>query len=189
VFLDRDGVLVEDAGLLTRAEDIRILPGVPEGLRRLKEAGFLLVVVSNQAAVARGLLDLEAVEALHQVVVDRLGEAGAPPLDGFYFCPHHPQATLAAFRADCACRKPGPGLLLRAGEELHLDLGSCFMVGDRPTDILAGARAGCRTVWVRTGQHDAPLIQTTEKIETLSVADRQCPDLAAAADWILSTLE
>jgi D-glycero-D-manno-heptose 1,7-bisphosphate phosphatase len=184
VFLDRDGVLVEDAGLLTDPADIRILPGVPEALGRLRAAGFLLVVVSNQAVVARGLLDLAAMEALHREVETRLRAAGAPALDGFYYCPHHPHATLAAFRADCPCRKPRPGLLLRAAKDLELDLAGSFMVGDRPTDLLAGIRAGCRTVWVRTGQHLAEPIQTSEKLGDLPRADWECADLAGASEWI-----
>jgi D-glycero-D-manno-heptose 1,7-bisphosphate phosphatase len=186
VFLDRDGILVEDAGLLTQASAIRILPGVPGALRRLKEAGFMLVVVSNQAVVARGLLDLAGMQALHRVVEELLRADGAPALDGFYFCPHHPNANLPEFRQDCLCRKPRPGLLLQAARELGLDLASSFMVGDRPTDLLAGARAGCRTVWARTGQHLAEPIQTTETFELPPRADWECDDLGGAAAWILN---
>jgi D-glycero-D-manno-heptose 1,7-bisphosphate phosphatase len=179
-------VLVEDAGLLTEGAAIRILPGVPAALGRLRAAGYRLVVVSNQAVVARGLLSPAAMEALHQEVESRLRAAGAPPLDGFYYCPHHPNATLPEFRADCTCRKPRPGLLLRAAAELGLDLAASFMVGDRPTDLLAGIRAGCRTVWVRTGQHLAEPIQTSETLPEWPRADWECADLAEAAEWILA---
>lgn len=186
VFLDRDGVLVADEGLLTRPEDIRLLPGAARALRRLHEAGYALVVVSNQAVVARGLLDEPGVRALQAEVERRLQTEGAPPLDGFYACPHHPKATLEAFRRDCDCRKPRPGLLLQAAAELDLDLSGSFMVGDRPTDLLAGERAGCRTLWTQTGQHGAPLIETTESLEALPRADHVCADLTEAADWILT---
>lgn len=184
VFLDRDGVLIEDVDLLTEASRIRILPGVPEALARLKGAGYALVVVSNQAVVARGLLEEFQVLDLHQEVERRLMEAGAPALDGFYFCPHHPRATLPRYRTECPCRKPRPGMLVRASEALGIDLASSFMVGDRPTDILAGEAAGCRTVWVETGQHGAPAIETAEVMKAPR-PDHVCADLAQGAAWIL----
>jgi D-glycero-D-manno-heptose 1,7-bisphosphate phosphatase len=184
VFLDRDGVLVEDAGLLTEASQIRVLPGAVEGLSLLRRAGFRLVVVSNQAVVARGLLTEAEVVSLHGEVEAALG---TPPLDGFYFCPHHPKATLPTYRMACACRKPSPGMLLQAASDLGLDLAASFMVGDRPTDLIAGERAGCRTIWVQTGQHDAPLIETGEVLDPPR-PDFICENLAAAARWILGTI-
>ena len=183
VFLDRDGVLIRDAGLVLGPDDLQILDGVPEALSAL--AGYALVVVSNQAVVARGLLDEAGVLELQRDLEARLRARGAPELDGFYFCPHHPKATLERYRQDCPCRKPRPGLLLRAAQELDLDLGASFMVGDRPSDILAGIRAGCRTVWVQTGQHEAAPIETTEPFESAPRADHTGPDLMDAARWIL----
>jgi D-glycero-D-manno-heptose 1,7-bisphosphate phosphatase len=185
VFLDRDGVILEDNGLLVDARDFRILPGVPEALRLLHEAGFVLVVVSNQAVVARGLLTETALLALQGALEVQLRTQGAPPLDGFYYCPHHPSATLAVYRMDCPCRKPRPGLLLRAAQDLHLDLSTSFMVGDRPTDLQAGARAGCRTVWVQTGRHGDKPIETAERLEPMSPPAFVCDTLIAAAGWIL----
>jgi D-glycero-D-manno-heptose 1,7-bisphosphate phosphatase len=184
IFLDRDGVLIEDNGLVLDESQLAILPGVPEALSALKER-FRLVVVSNQAVVARGLLDEIQVRDLQKALEKRLTSVGAPPLDGFYFCPHHPRATLEAYRVDCDCRKPRPGLLFRAAEELSLDLTGSFMVGDRPTDILAGTRAGCRTVWVKTGQHDAALIETSETLDALPRADFVCSGLLESSRWIL----
>ena len=121
----------------------------------------------------------EAMESL-------LKTAGAPRLDGIYFCPHHPNATLATYRSDCDCRKPRAGLFLRAARELDLDLSRSFAVGDRLTDIIAGARAGCRTVLVETGKHLDPAIETVEPLDTAVRADYTCADLAAAASWILT---
>ena len=183
VFLDRDGVLVEDVGLLTRAEQIRLLPGAAEALALLREAGYLLLVVSNQAVVARGLADAAQVRALQREVAVRLVQAGAPALDGFYFCPHHPRATLPGSRLACECRKPRPGLLLQAAREHGVALAASFMVGDRPTDLQAGRAAGCRTVWVQTGQHGAAAIETGEPLAPPD-PDHVCPDLLAAARWI-----
>lgn len=186
IFLDRDGVLIEDVDLLTNPSDIRILDGVPQALRSLKEAGFLLIVISNQTVAARGLVTEQEVYAIHAKVECLLEQAGAPRLDGFYFCPHHPKATLPAYRVACECRKPRPGLLLCAGREHNLDLDSSFAVGDRITDIIAGTRAGCRTVLVQTGKHEAPPIETAEPLDESVQPDHVCADLKAAAEWILA---
>ena len=184
VFLDRDGVLVEDVGLMTRPGQIRLLPGVAGALALLKGAGFKLLVVSNQAVVARGLADEAEVRALQAEVEARLVLEGAPALDGFYFCPHHPNATLERYRMDCSCRKPRPGLLLQAAGEHGIDLAGSFMIGDRATDLVAGADAGCRTILVRTGQHDAPAIETSEPIRAIA-PDFTCEGLPGAAAWLL----
>ena len=185
VFLDRDGVLVEDSDLIIRPEQFRVLPAVPDALARLRRAGFALVVVSNQAVVARGLATEEDVRRLNQHLEGWLVEAGAPRLEGWYFCPHHPSATLPAYRLDCDCRKPRPGMLRQAARDLRLDLNASFMVGDRWTDVAAGVRAGCRTVLVQTGRHTAPPIETAEPIDPSIKLEFVCADLAAAADWIL----
>jgi D-glycero-D-manno-heptose 1,7-bisphosphate phosphatase len=185
VFLDRDGVLVEDLGLLTRAEELRLLPGVASALERLKAGGFRLIVVSNQAVVARGMITEEDLAVIHGELERQLHAAGAPPLDGAYYCPHHPRATLPDYRIECDCRKPRPGALLRAAQEHHLDLAASFLVGDRTTDVAAGAAAGCRTVLVRSAATDAPSIVTVEPVDASIQPDYVCFDLNAAADWIL----
>ena len=186
IFLDRDGVLIEDVHLLTNPGDIQILEGVPQALRRLKEAGFQLIVISNQTVVARGLVTEQEVHAIHAEMKRLLEQAGGPRLDGFYFCPHHPNATLPAYRIACECRKPRPGLLLRAAREHNLDLSASFVIGDRITDIIGGARAGCRTVLVQTGKHQEPPIETVEPLDESVQPDHVCADLKAAAEWILA---
>jgi D-glycero-D-manno-heptose 1,7-bisphosphate phosphatase len=186
VLLDRDGVLIEDRDLLTRSDDLRILAGVPEALRRLKAAGFRLIVVSNQAVIARGMITEEQLDEIHRRMCLLLTHAGAPPLDAIYTCPHHPRATLPAYRVECECRKPRPGALLRAAREHDLDLAASYMVGDRITDILAGCRAGCRPVLVQSPATAAPPIMTLEPIDDSVQPDYVCPNLQAAVDWILS---
>jgi D-glycero-D-manno-heptose 1,7-bisphosphate phosphatase len=188
VFLDRDGILLEDRGLLTRSEDLRVLPGAPHALRRLKGAGFRLIVVSNQAVVARGLISEQQLAEIHVEMGRMLAAAGAPPLDAIYCCPHHPNATLPEYRVECECRKPRPGLLLRAAREHGLDLAASFFVGDRITDIIAGVRAGCRTVLVESPATAAPPIVTSEPIDESLLPDYVCLDLQAATDWILSVV-
>ena len=185
VFLDRDGVLVEDTNVLTEPEQLRLVSGVPTALKQLKQAGFFLVVVSNQAVVARGLATEAKVQQINHCMDAMLQAAGAPALDAIYFCPHHPQATMESYRINCECRKPRPGLLLRAAQELSLDLSASFLVGDRITDVIAGARAGCRTVLVESSQSAAPPIETVEPLDVSVAPDHICADLSDAARWIL----
>ncbi|MGE3856743.1 MAG: D-glycero-alpha-D-manno-heptose-1,7-bisphosphate 7-phosphatase [Dehalococcoidia bacterium] len=185
VFLDRDGVLIEDRGLLLDAADGRLLPGAAEALSRLQRAGRVLVVVSNQAVIARGLRTEAQVRETQASIEAALVAAGGPRLDAFYLCPHHPEATDPAFRAACDCRKPRPGLLLRAAEAMGLDLAASVMIGDRVTDVLAGRAAGCRTVLLRSGAHEAPPIVTPDPVPMDVKADMECDELRAAVDWIL----
>ncbi|MCB9554729.1 MAG: HAD family hydrolase [Deltaproteobacteria bacterium] len=184
VFLDRDGVLIVDRSPLLKAEQIELLPGVVEALCKLRAANFALVVVTNQTVVARGWASEAEVQHLQDTVADRIVAAGGPALDGMYFCPHHPHADLPAYRQVCQCRKPRPGMLLRAAAELEIDLRRSFMVGDRITDIVAGARADCRTVQVTTGYHDAPPIVTVDPLDPNIMPEHRCSSLAAASDWI-----
>jgi D-glycero-D-manno-heptose 1,7-bisphosphate phosphatase len=184
VFLDRDGVIVEDVHLLTATDQLRILDGVPAALAELAAAGFRLIVVSNQPVVARGLVSEQEVAAIQRELGRRLRAASGISLDGDYFCPHHPRADVPEYRLDCDCRKPRPGMLLRAAADHDLDLSRSFMVGDRITDISAGHSAGCRTVLVETGRHDDPPIETADRPDPTLRPDHSCPDLAAAAEWI-----
>ncbi len=185
VFLDRDGVIVEDRGPLRAAADIVIPVGVPAALRRLAEAGYCLVVVSNQTVIARGWLNPDEVVALQAEVQARIVAADGAKLDAFFFCPHHPRADRAEYRRSCTCRKPAPGLLIEASAALGIDLGASVMIGDRTSDVVAGRRAGCKTILLETGAHDADPIEV-EGGFTAVPPDFACPTLAAAADHILA---
>ena len=188
VFLDRDGVLISDVHLLTRTEQITILPNVASALRDLARAGWKLMVASNQTVVARGLVSEVEVGEIHRTICSAIVAQGGAQIDAWYYCPHHPQATVTAYRADCDCRKPRPGLLLRAAVEHDVDLARSFMIGDRMTDIIAGASAGCRTVLVETGQHQARPIETSDPIDQSIFPDHTCANLAEAARWILEVM-
>jgi D-glycero-D-manno-heptose 1,7-bisphosphate phosphatase len=188
VFLDRDGVLLDDQGFLVCSEQICLLEGVPSALRELKAAGMFLAVVSNQAVVARGLISESELAALNQVILNRIEQAGGPRLDAVYYCPHHPEATLPEYRMACPCRKPRPGMLVQAAAEHDLDLQASFLVGDRLSDIAAGAAAGCRTVLVMCGRHDAPPIVGVAPLDSACLPDHTCLDLQAATQWILKQL-
>jgi D-glycero-D-manno-heptose 1,7-bisphosphate phosphatase len=187
VFLDRDGVLVHDHGFILREEQIRLMDGVAMALQSLQAAGMALVVVTNQAAIARGLLGEDELVQINIAIADRIERVGGPRLELFYYCPHHPDADLHVYRTACTCRKPRPGMLLRAADEHGLDLRASFLVGDRTSDIAAGAAAGCRTVLVTCGQHKAPPIVTVDPLVGCR-PDHECADLLAASRWIRSQI-
>ncbi len=181
VFLDRDGTLVREVHHLRRLADLELLPGVGDALASLRQLGFVLVGVTNQSVVARGLLSLPELAAIHAQLQRRLGAAGAS-LDAVYFCPHHPDAGEPPWRCACDCRKPAPGMLRRAAADHGLDLGASFMIGDALTDLQAGWRAGCRAVLVLTGygqRTEAALTPDDQRQLSLAAAD-----LPAAARWI-----
>ena len=150
IFLDRDGVVIEDAHYVGTPERVRLLPGAAEAVVELNRAGWPVVIVTNQAGVARGLFPAAAVERVHAHLRELLAGYRAR-VEAFYFCPHHPEGEVADYRRACECRKPQPGMLRRAAAELGLDLAASWMVGDRASDLEAGAAAGTRTVLVRTG--------------------------------------
>lgn len=148
VFLDRDDTLIHNDGDLGDPDQVRLMPGVPEGLRALRRAGFRLVVVTNQGGVARGRYTEDDVDLVHRRIAELVDEAAgeADLLERFYYCPYHPDAAVAAYRRDHFWRKPRPGMLLQAARDLDLDLGSSWLIGDRPRDVEAGRTAGCRTI-------------------------------------------
>ena len=150
VFLDRDGVIIEEVNYLSEVGQVRLLPGAAAAIARLNRRGLPVVVVTNQAGVARGKFPEERVEEVH-AYLDLLLARGGARVDRYYYCPHHPEGELPAYRTVCGCRKPRPGMLRQAAAELGLDLARSFLVGDKACDLEAGARAGCRTLLVRTG--------------------------------------
>lgn len=150
VFLDKDGTLVEDIPYNVDPERIRLAPGAAEGTALLVEAGFTLVVVSNQSGVARGLFVEEALPGVERRLRELLAAEGAN-LGGFYYCPHHPRGSVERYSKLCECRKPQPGMLAAAAAELGLDLSRSWLIGDILDDVEAGNRAGCRTVLLDNG--------------------------------------
>ena len=179
-FIDRDGVINADLAHVHRIEDFHVLPGVVNGLRQLADAGYALVVVTNQAGIAKGMYSEAEYAVLTKHMCDLFARQGAA-LAGVYHCPHHPKGSVAAHAIDCDCRKPAPGMLFRAAVELNLDLHRSVLVGDKPSDAAAGRAAGVRwTVLVESG-HCLP-------DATSSMADHRCADLAQATAWICARL-
>jgi D-glycero-D-manno-heptose 1,7-bisphosphate phosphatase len=148
VFLDRDGTVIEDAYYPNSPEQVRLLPGAAEALRRLSERGFLLVLVSNQSGIGRGLITQDEADGVHRRVVEELGAHGVE-LDDARYCPHAPEAG-------CRCRKPEPGLILDAARDLGIDLRRSVLVGDTAADLGAGRAAGVATILLGTDADDWP---------------------------------
>ena len=183
VFLDRDGTLIEEVDFLLKEEDIKILPETIEALRLLREAGFLLIVVSNQSGVARGYLTEERVEELNRVVFSQMRMLGCVP-DAFYFCPSHPQAEDEKYRRNLHCRKPAIGMAEQAAVKFEIDFTNSYAVGDKLADVGLGQNVGGRGVLVLTGHG-------REEYDTLSDESEYQPDFVAdniltAARWINS---
>lgn len=153
VFLDRDGTLNKYCGFVRQASQIELTDGAAEALTEINKSGYLAIVVTNQPVIARGECTLEELNRIHNRLETLLGEAGAW-LDDIFFCPHHPEKGFAGERTEykiqCDCRKPKPGLLLRAAEQYNIELSESYMVGDSGTDIIAGKAAGCRSIYIGT---------------------------------------
>jgi D-glycero-D-manno-heptose 1,7-bisphosphate phosphatase len=170
IFLDRDGTLIEEAGYLDRLERMVVFPWTVDALRMLGRAGFTLIVVSNQAGVAKGMFDEAFVRETHRVLAERFGAGGAR-IDGFYYCPHFQEGSVEAYRRACGCRKPQPGMLLEAARERDIDLGRSFVVGDRWSDVEAAQAAGARGVLVRTGYGVIDAAHPRAGVQAAMVAD------------------
>ena len=150
VFLDRDGTINVEQEYLYRIEHFAFIPGAPQAIKLLKDAGFFVIVVTNQSGVARGYYDEAAVHDLHRYMDAELARIGAG-VDAYYFCPHHPEQGIGDYKKECECRKPLAGMLLQAAADFSLDLKSSFIIGDKLADMEAGLKADCRPLLVRTG--------------------------------------
>ncbi|MBE3469987.1 D-glycero-beta-D-manno-heptose 1,7-bisphosphate 7-phosphatase [Enterobacter cloacae complex sp. P15RS] len=169
IFLDRDGTINVDHGYVHEIDEFEFIEGVIDAMRQLKEMGYALVVVTNQSGIARGKFTEAQFETLTEWMDWSLADRGVD-LDGIYYCPHHPQGTVEAYRQTCDCRKPHPGMFISAQEFLHIDMAASYMVGDKLEDMQAAAAAGVGTkVLVRTGK---PVT----------------PEAENASDWVINSL-
>ncbi|ABM04972.1 D-alpha,beta-D-heptose 1,7-bisphosphate phosphatase [Psychromonas ingrahamii 37] len=152
VFLDRDGVINVDNGYVSQRDDFEFIDGVIDACKALKEKGYLLVVITNQSGIARGYFSEEQFHTLTEWMDWSLADRGVD-LDGFYYCPHHAEKGIGEYKIDCDCRKPKPGMLISAIEDLDIDASQSILVGDKVSDIQAGLAAGINTNYlVRTGK-------------------------------------
>ncbi len=163
VFLDRDGVLNVDNGYVSKVDDFEFIEGVIDACKKLKEKGYLLVVITNQSGIARGYFSEEQFHTLTEWMDWSLADRGVD-LDGIYYCPHHAEKGIGEFKIDCDCRKPKPGMLLSAIEELNIDVSNSILVGDKVSDIQAGIASGVNCNYlVKTGK---AITEEGEKLAT-----------------------
>jgi len=179
IFLDRDGVLIEDMDKNPIKANFRILPRVAEAIKKINKSGMLAIVVTNQPMIAKGFVSFEDVDEVHKCLETLLGKEKAY-LDDIYLCPHHPErgfeGEVIELKIDCNCRKPRAGMLLKAAQDYNIDLSNSWMVGDRESDMLAGYNAGCKTILVGNTISDS------------ESADFKVQDLADAVDLILENI-
>jgi D,D-heptose 1,7-bisphosphate phosphatase len=152
IFLDRDDTLIEDPGYINNPDQVKLLDGVDKALIEFRAMGYKLIVVSNQSAVARGMVSEQALDEIHNRLKQMLAEKGAP-LDRIYYCPYHPDGVIEKYRKESDWRKPKPGMLLAAADELDIDLGQSWMIGNSSRDIQAGLQAGCKTILINHPSH------------------------------------
>jgi D-glycero-D-manno-heptose 1,7-bisphosphate phosphatase len=176
IFLDRDGTINEEVGYMDSLDKFKIIPGAYEAIRLINESEMKAVVISNQAGVARGLFTEDFVKITHEYLQNALRKKGAY-IDNFYYCPHHPTEGIEPYRQVCNCRKPAPGMLLQAAQDLNIDLKRSYLVGDRFNDMEAGKKIGVRGILVKTGfgqgllQDDGPDEAAPENKPDFIVAD------------------
>ncbi|HYH16049.1 MAG TPA: HAD family hydrolase [Flavisolibacter sp.] len=168
VFLDKDGTLIPDIPYNVNPDLITLEEGVVEGLQLLKEQGYLLVIVSNQSGVAKGIFKEDALQPVQHKIEMLLAQYHVS-INGFYYCPHFPNTGLELYARSCDCRKPEPGLLLKASMDLHIDLSQSWMVGDILNDVEAGKRAGCKAILIDNGNETEWLLN-----------EQRTPDFKAA---------
>ncbi|MBR2045056.1 MAG: D-glycero-beta-D-manno-heptose 1,7-bisphosphate 7-phosphatase [Agathobacter sp.] len=157
IFLDRDGVLNKYVGFLRNINEFALIEGVTEAVKKINESGYLAIVVTNQPVIARGEVTYDELQEIHNKMETLLGKEGAY-LDGIYFCPHHPhkgyEGEIPELKFDCECRKPKPGMLVKAAEDFNIDLAQSWMIGDSVNDVEAGKAAGCKTAFIGEGEYD-----------------------------------
>lgn len=157
IFLDRDGTINKYVGFLRNIDDFELIEGVAEAIRKINESGYLAIVVTNQPVIARGEVSFEELEEIHNKMETLLGKKGAY-LDAIYYCPHHPhkgyEGERPELKIDCDCRKPKPGMLLKAATDFNIDLSQSWMVGDSENDVKAGLNAGCKTALIGQGKEN-----------------------------------
>ena len=185
VFLDRDGVLIKDVNYLTSTDQIQLLPGVGSALLSL-QSSFSIIVVTNQSGIARGFLTEEDLAGIHSELVKLLAMEGVI-VDVLYYCPHLPEALEPYYRMFCTCRKPNPGMLLRAGKDFGIDLSRSFLVGDRPSDIQAGDAAGVASILLTGGGGSnsgsgVVALELTEAAEIILATAERDPGAATAQE-------
>ena len=179
IFLDKDGTLIPDVPYNVDPEKISLSQNTIDGLLALQEAGFVLLVISNQSGIAKGFFDEEALQHVAHKIISLLQQHGLR-LAGFYYCPHHPESDMQSYKINCSCRKPKPGLFFEAASDHQIDLSQSWMIGDILHDVEAGHAAGCKAILINNGN------ETEWELNTARIPDAIVDDIDGAACYILN---
>ena len=178
IFLDRDGTINEDPGYLKHYRELKLLPHAAEAIELFNKAGYKVIVISNQSAVARGIIGEDMLQSMNKALQKQLLSKGAY-LDEIYYCPHHPEHGVYPYKNECECRKPNAGLIKKAAKKHDIDISKSFMIGDHSIDIEAGHKAGTKTILVLSGHENESDMKTKP--------DHTAKNLLEAAKWILKS--
>ena len=172
VFIDRDGTINIDGGYINDPDNFIVYPFAPQAIRMLNTHGFLSIVITNQSGLARGFFTKEVMDNIHNKMNNILSQQGAY-IDGLYYCPHDPNAKVEKYRATCNCRKPETGLIDSALKDFSIDTNNMYFIGDKHSDIMAGYKAGCKTILVKTGYGKGDLLHKSKnwKVQPDYIAD------------------
>ena len=185
VFIDRDGTMSEEVGYVNHISRFKLLQNTAQAVKRLNDEKILAIVATNQAGVARGYFEESMIVAVHEKLKAELAKDGAR-VDAIYYCPHHPSVGKPPYKSDCNCRKPKPGMILRAVEDFEIELVKSYMVGDKISDVEFGQKLGLKSVMVLTGygvgeyEHQRSAWKTTP--------DYIAKDLLEAVEWIIDDI-
>lgn len=178
VFLDRDGTINEDVNYLNHPDQIELISGAAEGIKLLSDNDFIVVVITNQSGVARGIIEEENLPLIKERLCSLLEEKGAR-IDGYYYCPHYPEGKVEKYAVKCDCRKPESGMLRQAAEDLDIDLKESYVVGDKSCDVVLGKNVGAVSIMVKTGYGES------EAENCKPSPDYTADNLFDAAQWIM----
>jgi D-glycero-D-manno-heptose 1,7-bisphosphate phosphatase len=185
VFMDRDGTLNVEKGYIRNVEDLELIPGVAQAIRRLNDAGILAIMVTNQTGAARGFYELEHIQALNDRVAKLLKEQADAHLDAVFYCPHLAKGVVEAYAVECTCRKPEPGMILEAVRQFpQIELEKSYMLGDKASDVALAYNTGCQGILLKTGYGERVLAGKYQVLE--KTPHFVCDDLPQAVDLILS---
>ncbi len=186
IFLDRDGTINVEVDFLSRVSDLALIEGAATAISRLAQAGFLIVVVTNQSGVARGYFDEHTVKSINSALAHMLEQGGAR-VDAWYYCPHHPEAGYPPYRTECSCRKPATGMVEQACQDLDIDIASSFVIGDSLRDMELAWNCGMGAVLVKTG-HGTRTFHGLDQ-NTAPRIDFVATDITEASEWICRRVE
>jgi len=190
VFLDRDGTITPEVGYVIHPDKLELLPGAADAIKKLIAAGFKIIVITNQSAVARGMMDINTLETINSKLKDLLATNGTK-LDGLYFCPHHPTEGNGEYTRLCDCRKPATGMFIKAADEHSIDLSKSYIIGDKLSDVSMAPVLKAKGILVKTGYGESEPELLSSSYDSASGSDLLCKpdyiarDISDAADWII----